>query len=360
MDNRAQYPRQYGNPQQRNAGQRGYEGDQGGYHQQAYEDSRRESPDQWREDRDYRRENRGYRQQEGYQQNPGYPDDQEFAGHGRGEQYQGADFGNYPYADDVDPARYYRQGGQQGGYLQGAGQQRYRGGDRPRLPLGSERWGRASDWREPARDDNDYSRGRFFTGSQLWDNENFSRGGIGLGYRQPQGSSPVWQNEPSPRHDDDYFLNNEGGLGGGVRERAYESAWQGQGRGEQQGHRGRGPKGYERSDERIKEDICERLADDPQIDASEIAVTVKSGVVTLEGTIDNRRLKHRVEDMADNCGGVKDVQNRLNVNRPGGPMTGSTGGTHAGAQASAAASSPSGSQGRSRGGSGDDHTATRQ
>jgi hypothetical protein len=29
------------------------------------------------------------------------------------------------------------------------------------------------------------------------------------------------------------------------------------------GFAGRGPKGYQRSDERIREDICERLADDP-------------------------------------------------------------------------------------------------
>ena len=33
-------------------------------------------------------------------------------------------------------------------------------------------------------------------------------------------------------------------------------------------HRGRGPKGYRRSDERIREDVCERLTEDPFIDAS--------------------------------------------------------------------------------------------
>lgn len=80
-----------------------------------------------------------------------------------------------------------------------------------------------------------------------------------------------------------------------------------------QGYRGRGPKGYERSDERVHEDICEQLTLDPFLDASEITVTVKAGVVTLEGSIDERMQKHRAEDIADSCSGVKDVQNRLNV-----------------------------------------------
>ena len=79
------------------------------------------------------------------------------------------------------------------------------------------------------------------------------------------------------------------------------------------GHQGRGPKNYERSDERVREDICERLARDPHVDASEITVIVKAGVVTLEGSIAERIQKHRAEDIADSCSGVKDVQNRLNV-----------------------------------------------
>lgn len=85
-------------------------------------------------------------------------------------------------------------------------------------------------------------------------------------------------------------------------------------------HRGRGPKGYERSDERIKEDICERLTHDPVVDASDISVECRAGVVTLDGTIHERWLKHRVEDMVADCSGVKDVQNRLTV--AGGPQSG--------------------------------------
>lgn len=80
-----------------------------------------------------------------------------------------------------------------------------------------------------------------------------------------------------------------------------------------QGHRGKGPKGYLRSDERIKEDICERLSDDPMIDASDISVEARQGVVTLSGTVESRQLKHRVEDLIERCSGVKDIENRLAV-----------------------------------------------
>jgi osmotically-inducible protein OsmY len=45
-------------------------------------------------------------------------------------------------------------------------------------------------------------------------------------------------------------------------------------------HVGHGPKGYTRSDERILEDVCERLAHVPAIDARELSVEVKDGEVS--------------------------------------------------------------------------------
>lgn len=83
----------------------------------------------------------------------------------------------------------------------------------------------------------------------------------------------------------------------------------------QSSHRGRGPQGYTRSDERIKEDICERLSEHHYIDASQIQVEVNQGVVTLEGSVDDRWQKYQTEDLADATSGVKDIQNRLNVSR---------------------------------------------
>ena len=78
-------------------------------------------------------------------------------------------------------------------------------------------------------------------------------------------------------------------------------------------HRGRGPKGYRRSDERIKEDINDRLTDHSFLDASEIVVNVKEGEVTLSGTVNDRRDKRIAEDVAESVSGVRNVQNNLRV-----------------------------------------------
>jgi hypothetical protein len=78
---------------------------------------------------------------------------------------------------------------------------------------------------------------------------------------------------------------------------------------------GRGPKGYTRSDDRIREEISDRLMDDHDVDASEIEVEVKNGEVTLTGTVANRDQKRRAEELVERCHGVSDVTNNLRVNR---------------------------------------------
>jgi hypothetical protein len=79
------------------------------------------------------------------------------------------------------------------------------------------------------------------------------------------------------------------------------------------GFAGRGPKGYRRSDDRIREDVCERLAEDPVIDASDMEVTVKDGEVTLSGTANARSEKRRAEDVIEGVSGVRDIHNQLRV-----------------------------------------------
>jgi osmotically-inducible protein OsmY len=80
-----------------------------------------------------------------------------------------------------------------------------------------------------------------------------------------------------------------------------------------QHHRGKGPRGYVRSDERIREDIHDRLTDDPTLDASEIEVIVGNREVTLNGTVNTRSDKRRAEDIAEDVSGVTHVQNNLRV-----------------------------------------------
>jgi osmotically-inducible protein OsmY len=79
--------------------------------------------------------------------------------------------------------------------------------------------------------------------------------------------------------------------------------------------RGCGPKGYRRSDDRIREDVCERLTQDDRVDASNIEVTVKDGEVTLSGTTHSREDKRRAEDIVDSVSGVRDVSNSLRVSK---------------------------------------------
>lgn len=75
----------------------------------------------------------------------------------------------------------------------------------------------------------------------------------------------------------------------------------------------RGPKGYRRSDERVREDICEQLMRRDDIDASEVTVEVKEGMVTLQGAVPERRMKHAIEDVVDASMGVHDIDNRIRV-----------------------------------------------
>lgn len=86
-------------------------------------------------------------------------------------------------------------------------------------------------------------------------------------------------------------------------------------RGTMTNYSGRGPKGYKRSDERIREDVCECLERDSYVDASEIDVAVKEGVVTLSGSVEDRRTKRHAEDAIENISGVKDIKNELSVDQ---------------------------------------------
>ena len=94
---------------------------------------------------------------------------------------------------------------------------------------------------------------------------------------------------------------------------ARESRWGGMGAATYGGYRGRGPKNYRRSDERIAEEVNERLTDDPYVDASHIEVKVEEGVVHLSGRVATRAQKRRAEDVAERSRGVQDVMNALRV-----------------------------------------------
>lgn len=132
-----------------------------------------------------------------------------------------------------------------------------------------------------------------------------------------QSSYGGFSNE-DPRFQRQQFEHYEGGRG-------YGGFHQGSQGGQQQGWRSERqqraygpqrfqPKGYTRSDERVREDICEQLSHSG-LDVSDVSVSVAEGKVTLEGTVSSRQVKHTIENCADDCMGVKDVDNRITVKR---------------------------------------------
>ncbi|WP_046864990.1 BON domain-containing protein [Microvirga massiliensis] len=269
--------------------------------------SRDDERDRWRserESRDFEREGRGFSSgyaSEGRGFGAGaYREGGRFGGSRGGEDdgrgYRGESRGGY---GGSGPGReeYGRGGGYSGGFAGGFGREEYGRGGFERGP-GSWSEGRSSD----------YGREGFGRGARDWSSGDYGRGEErGFWDRASDEVSSWFGDEDAER-------------------RRREDM-----RGE---HRGRGPKNYTRSDDRIREDVNDRLSDDPFVDASEVEVQVSGCEVTLSGTVDSREAKRRAEDIAERVSGVKHVQNNLRVQQQRGTgMTGiQTTGTPTGTQ----------------------------
>jgi osmotically-inducible protein OsmY len=142
--------------------------------------------------------------------------------------------------------------------------------------------------RNSGRSTGSYGDSGFRSGESGWRGD----GGLGRGYRGDYESA---QRSQPYRYGSRYGDSGDSGYGG------------------RQSFRGRGPKNYMRSDDRIREDLNEQLMDADDVDASDVSIEVKDGVVTLSGSVEQRWIKHRIEDMADDCSGVKDVRNEIRV-----------------------------------------------
>ncbi|MDB4967981.1 MAG: signaling domain protein osmotic stress response related protein [Myxococcales bacterium] len=86
-----------------------------------------------------------------------------------------------------------------------------------------------------------------------------------------------------------------------------------QGYSQSQRQMGRPPKGFVRSDERLKEEISEIIMRTGWIDAGDVVIEVRDGEVTLTGTVDDRQQKRALEDLSVEVLGVKDVHNQVRV-----------------------------------------------
>lgn len=241
-------------------------------------------------------------------------------GHGfRGDWSQNPNFG------------YERDYGYSGGMFQGRNQ--FNTAFNPDFDYGYGNYGYQGQFRGgwPRGGDFDYSRGyggfqegdwgagsnRFGMG-RGWTGNYEGQGNFGRGFR-----SRNWgQGQPDYTRD---FGSRFGGMSdyeyaqGGFGS-PYGRTWQGQGnfgrwnRGSNQGpYFGRGPQGWQRSDERIREDVNEVLTQHGWLDATGIQVSVNKGEVTLNGTVDSRYAKRMAEDALDDITGIMDVHNNLRV-----------------------------------------------
>lgn len=201
----------------------------------------------------------------GYQSSTGYGGSQGAQGYGGAQGYQGSQgYGQ--------PSSFYGQGSQRygqgtSGYDEGMGR----------------------------------DQGTWRGGQGSWGGQQYGQSGRG-GSMQADG----WTSEP-----DEMRWGRQQGLYGSSEYGGYISSQRSQT--DYQSHIGKGPKGWQRSDDRIREEVNEALARHPEIDASEIEVRVEKAEVTLTGTVDDRRTKRLVEDIVERVFGVKDVENKVKV-----------------------------------------------
>lgn len=127
-----------------------------------------------------------------------------------------------------------------------------------------------------------------------------SFGGRGGGFGGSRGAEDVYGASygGGPAQGGGSFAAHLGGPGLGIPERSGP-------------HRGRGPAGWSRSDERVREDVCERLADDRFLDASDLEVEVTDGEVVLKGRARGRRDLQHAAAIAAQTPGVRQVRNEI-------------------------------------------------
>lgn len=288
------------------------------------------------------RYNRGYGQGD-YDQDYGQRSEM---GYGRGREYLAGSRGHYGNRSggwqgreeeqwrnrDVH-GQYDREANYGGFSSSGTGNYRGYGGSGGSYQGGQGRWGEGGTQYSRGESQGDYNyrgyergrerygqSGQGYGGGQGYGQQRFGQGGQGQGYGQshglgsserPSGGRAYGDYSGSPSG---YFGDEQGTRGRGLDQYGAQGS-QGQSWSQENygAHRGRGPKGYKRSDERIKEEVCDCLSDDDRLDASNIEVTVKDGEVTLSGYATSRADKRWAESLAERISGVKEVQNSLRV-----------------------------------------------
>jgi hypothetical protein len=153
------------------------------------------------------------------------------------------------------------------------------------------------------------------TDVKRWDNE----GGRVECEQESRGALPSSYTEAGEPHGREYTESGQGVWGTYANRPSMEPNQWGKSAGIH--HQYGGPASYaaaasvilRRPDDRIRDDVVDRLTEHPYIDASEVAVEVHGGEVTIAGIVENRRAKRIVDDLAEGVSGVKRVRDLLAV-----------------------------------------------
>ncbi|WP_375771657.1 BON domain-containing protein [Archangium gephyra] len=240
-------------------------------------------------------------------------------GSGSGDQDMGRYGRGYEYGGDEDRGRFdqdSREEYHRGGLMRGMPGVRRAGG--PGEEFGEGFWSEMT--RERVRGDFDRYGAPGAQRTQPYDTDRWERGYGTRGYgdddyRPPRVQASFIEQRPrtgyatSPTRDMDRDMGHGAGRGGMQGAYPYDERSP-----ELPRRQGRGPRDYQRSDDRIREDICDRLMQS-WMDADDVTVRVEKGEVTLSGTVKSRDEKRAIEDLAEEVLGVKDVSNELRVAR---------------------------------------------
>jgi hypothetical protein len=256
---------------------------------------------------------------------------------------------DYDYDRDQDQNRW-RSGRQEysGGYGRDYDQDRWRSGRSYGRDYNQERWRGGDEYLD--RDEERWrSSGQRYSGAYRHDYDQEPRRGPGQGYgggyagdygQDRWGPGSQGYTSFSRGYDQDRWRSDNQAYGGSYGRDYEQERWRtgGQGYGGSSSmpmswsyteywlipgpFTGRGPRGYQRSDERIKEEVCDRLTQHGRIDASDMDVQVDNCEVTLTGAVQSREAKRMAEDVVDSVQGVREVHNQLRVQQNQQPTQG--------------------------------------
>jgi len=172
-----------------------------------------------------------------------------------------------------------------------------------------------------SREGEGFEGGGYSRSGDGWSSSRSGNGGAGY---SGQGWSGMGRSERGDRDREGYSQRGYGGSSGGFGSQygsrpywssgtQYESDYSERGS-QRSSFAGRAPKGYKRSDERIREDVCDRLTES-DIDCEDVQVSVKDGEVTLSGSSQSGESRRALERIAERVHGVKDVINQVRTRR---------------------------------------------